>query len=672
MNSVLGIHARGQESAGSSAVTYRAPGLDAAPVLDSVKRSAVPLYRRVGVVFAHLLLVALSQYMAFWLRFDGALPPQQQHVLYTAIWWQVALRGVMFVPFRLYGGLWQYTGLSELCSIIMAVALSTVVSYTTFVWILGLPYSRSIVVIDSLLLVVLLLSIRLGGRVGRLLARRKGSKRLLVYGAGDGGEMIVRDMLKRPSDYEPLGFIDDNPAKLGQSIHGVAVIGTRHDLAHIIAEHHPHEILVAMPSADPAAVRRVVTLLQPFKIPISTLPAVQDVLDGRVAVTQIRELTIADLLPRAPIELNKDDVRRLIVGERVLVTGAGGSIGSELSRQLAALEPAALVLFERYENALHDAAYDLSCRFPGVCVHPIIGDVTDRARVNQVMAQYRPHVTFHAAAHKHVPLMEHHPCEAIKNNVIGTDTVARAAERWGVERFILISTDKAVNPSSVMGATKRVAEITLQMISRNSRTRFATVRFGNVLGSNGSVLPRFLEQIRAGGPVTVTHPEIRRFFMLIPEAVQLVLHAAALGEPGMTYVLEMGEQIRLVDLARNLIRLSGYVPEKEIGIEFIGLRPGEKLFEELIGDGETAEQSAVPKIRQIRASCADDWALWAAQVADLTRFAADGDAAAVVAQLRRIVPTFGHRADTIDRYSGAPVPVSFLALPDTFAPSVSS
>jgi FlaA1/EpsC-like NDP-sugar epimerase len=478
-------------------------------------------------------------------------------------------------------------------------------------------------------------------------------------------------MLSHPGDYEPLGFIDDDPAKRGQSIHGVTVMGTRDDLAAIIARHRPHEILVAMPGADPATVRAVVTLLQPFKIPITTLPGVQDVLEGRVAVSQVRELTIADLLPRAPIELDTDAVRRLISRKRVLVTGAGGSIGSELSRQLAAFDPEGLILFERYENALHDVSYGLSCRFPAACVHPVIGDVTDAARVEQVLAEYEPHLIFHAAAHKHVPLMESHPCEAIKNNVIGTATVAQAASAYGVERFILISTDKAVNPSSVMGATKRVAEMTVQMIGRQSQTRFATVRFGNVLGSNGSVLPRFLEQIKAGGPVTVTHPEIRRFFMLIPEAVQLVLHAAALGEPGMTYVLEMGDQIKLDDLARNLIHLAGYVPDIDIPIKYVGLRPGEKLFEELIGSGEIAEPSPVPKILQIRGACIDESPLWSAQVSALIRLAADGDAAAAVAQLRRIVPTFPHGTDEILPAAAAPGAVAWLPAPHALEHGVS-
>ncbi len=297
-------------------------------------------------------------------------------------------------------------------------------------------------------------------------------------------------------------------------------------------------------------------------------------------------------------------------------------------------------MYERYENALYSITNDISDRFGAIAMRAVIGDVTDARRVRQVIEQYRPQIIFHAAAHKHVPLMEHNPCEAVKNNVVGTMTVARMADRYGVDRFIMISTDKAVNPSSVMGATKRVGEMLVQQMSACSKTRFAIVRFGNVLGSNGSVIPRFIEQIKAGGPVTVTHPDIRRYFMLIPEAVQLVLHAAALGEPGMVYVLEMGEQIRLLDVARNIIRLAGFVPEQEIPISIIGLRPGEKLYEELVARDEAAEPTSVPKIQRVRRAAGSGAPLRESDLADIIRCAMRGDATAVVSELCRLTPTF--------------------------------
>jgi FlaA1/EpsC-like NDP-sugar epimerase len=325
----------------------------------------------------------------------------------------------------------------------------------------------------------------------------------------------------------------------------------------------------------------------------------------------------------------------------VLVTGAGGSIGSELCRQIAALDPSEIVLYERYENGLYAVENDLRDRFGDRLVHAVIGDITDAGRLDGVFSARQPQVVFHAAAHKHVPLMETNPCEAVKNNVTGTRLVMEAAERHGVTRFVLVSTDKAVRPSSVMGATKRVAELLAQNLSDSEGLRVVTVRFGNVLASNGSVVPRFVDQIKAGGPVTVTHPDVRRYFMLIPEAVQLVLQAAALAEGGETFVLEMGEQIRVVDLARNLIRLSGYVPDDEIAIEYVGLRPGEKLFENLVGEDEVAEPSPVTEIVRVVQRNAVDPALLAYQILELERLAASDDAEAVLAQLRRIVPSFG-------------------------------
>jgi FlaA1/EpsC-like NDP-sugar epimerase len=609
---------------------------------------AVAQYRRLFIAGIQLSLVVLSNYVAFWLRFDGAVPAIEWTIFIQALPWLVAIRGSAFVCFKLYAGPWRYTGLSDLCSIIMAVASSTAVASVILLWALRLEYSRSVLIIDSFLLIVFLSGIRLSTRIVRLLLRKEGYKRVLIYGAGDSGEMIVRDMRGRPYGYEPIGFIDDNPAKLGQRIHGVPVLGGRQDLGRIIATGKPHELLVAIPSADPLKMQAVVKFLQPFKVPLSTLPSVRDILGGRVAVNQIRQLTIADLLPRAPVDLDTEAVRRLIAGSAVMVTGAGGSIGAELSRQIAAFKPAVLVLYERYENTLHELVNDLVDRSGSACVRPVIGDVTDSTRVHQVLEQFRPQIVFHAAAHKHVPLMEHNPCEAVKNNVVGTATVATAATRCGVERFILISTDKAVNPSSVMGATKRVAELIVQMMGDQSTMCFSTVRFGNVLGSNGSVLPRFLSQIRAGGPVTVTHREIRRYFMLIPEAVQLVLHAATLDEPGMTYVLDMGEQIKVVELARNVIRLAGFVPEKDIPIAFVGLRPGEKLFEELLGPNEKAEPSSVEKILRVRGSCRPESRVLNPQLLELVGSAMRGDSAGVIRQLRRIVPEFEPLGDEMN------------------------
>jgi FlaA1/EpsC-like NDP-sugar epimerase len=357
-------------------------------------------------------------------------------------------------------------------------------------------------------------------------------------------------------------------------------------------------------------------------------------------VGQIRQLKVEDLLARDPVGLDYGPARQFLKNKRVVVTGAGGSIGSELCRQVAAAGPASLVLLDRYENSLFQIHHELAAGFEGLALTPVIADVTDARRLDQVFANTRPQVVFHAAAHKHVPLMEDNPCEAVKNNIRGTRLVAEAAVRNGVDRFILISTDKAVNPTSVMGSTKRVAELIVDSLSTSQSTRFAAVRFGNVLASNGSVVPTFLAQIAKGGPVTVTHPDMKRFFMLIPEAVQLVLHAAALADRAPLFVLDMGEQVRVADLARDLIRLSGLVPEKDIEIHFTGLRPGEKMFEELVGEGELAEPSLLDKILRVRTSSRRNFDGLDEAVARLEALALDGRSDEVLQELRDILPAF--------------------------------
>ena len=395
---------------------------------------------------------------------------------------------------------------------------------------------------------------------------------------------------------------------------------------------------MALPGVEASIVREITTMLAPFKLPIKTLPRLDDILDGKISINQIRPLVIEDLLQRPPVDFNLDPVKRLIEGKRVLVTGAGGSIGSELCRQIIEFHPQALILYERHENSLYTISSELADHGHALLVHPVLGDITDVLRLNETIQTHHPDIIFHAAAHKHVPLMEMNPGEALKNNVLGTRLVAEAALQHGIEHFVLISTDKAVNPSSVMGATKRGAELVIQTLSHNSSTCFLTVRFGNVLGSNGSVVPRFQSQINAGGPVTVTHPDVRRYFMSIPEAVGLVLQAATLGEQGAIYLLEMGEQIKLVDLARNLIRLSGRLPDKEIMIEFVGLRPGEKLEEELVGQGEAASPSSLDKILKIDAAASLDCTIFDTMYEVVER--SQLNELQVLQYLHKLVPTF--------------------------------
>jgi FlaA1/EpsC-like NDP-sugar epimerase/lipopolysaccharide/colanic/teichoic acid biosynthesis glycosyltransferase len=607
-------------------------------------------WRRPLIVLLDIGLIILANYLAFLLRFDGMIPAEQELLFLQMLPWLVLIRGGAFFAFRLNEGLWRYTSIWDLQRILSGVFTSSVAFYGWVHWGLGMSdYPRSIFVIDSLLLVGFITGVRLPRRLLREKVLYRHKKKVLIVGAGDSGERIVREMKTHASHYyQPIGFIDDHASLLHQRIHGVKVLGTRKDLSTIVAREDPEEVVLALPNADAPFIREIIATLEPFKTSIKTLPSLKELLSDKTALSQIRSLAFADLLPRAPVGVQSDAVREMVSGQRVLITGAGGSIGSELSQQVAALGPESLILYERHENSLYTIAKELDDRGSSSFVHPVIGDVTDNRRLCSILDKHRPTIIFHAAAHKHVPLVELNPAEALKNNCMGTRIAAEAADRFGVERFVLISTDKAVNPTSVMGATKRVAELIVQDIARRSRTRFLAVRFGNVLGSNGSVLLRFQEQIKTGGPVTVTHPAVRRYFMLIPEAVYLVLQAASLGEPGATYVLDMGEQINVLDLARNVIRLSGFVPDKEIPIVFIGLRPGEKLSEELVGDGETAEPSPIDKILGIRtidpiALASLDERIGALEGADLLN-----NSAWAIDRLREFVPTFRSQAVVAD------------------------
>lgn len=607
-------------------------------------RKWVVTCRRPLIVLIHVVLVTMANYLAFWLKFDGSIPEGETALFLTTIPFLVGLRCLTFIPFRLYQGLWKYSGLWDLKNIIGAVTVSSIAFFLLVAFGLGrTDYPASVMLIDALLLVVMLGGIRLSRRIvhGFRLPGEDIARRVLIVGAGDAGEMIVRDMLRQAeSRYVPVGFVDDDPAKIGQSIHGIRVVGTCGDLPRVMNVYRPEEILLAIPRANSSIRRRIVQALQSWNVPIKTLPSLRELLECKVGVTQIRPLAIEDLLGRDPVYMETERVRELVAGKRVLVTGAGGSIGSELCRQIMTFNPRELVLYERYENSLHSIQTELETLVGGPPIHPVIGDVTDRDRLEEIMLRHRPQLVFHAAAHKHVPLMELNSCEAVKNNVLGTQSVAMASDRHGVERFVLISTDKAVNPTSVMGATKRVAELVVQDMAKRSKTCFTVVRFGNVLGSNGSVVPAFKAQIQAGGPVTVTHREMRRYFMLIPEAVHLVLQAATLGEQGALYVLEMGEQVKVYDLARNLIRLSGFIPEVEIPISIVGLRSGEKLYEELVGKGEEVQPSPVDKIHRVRNGPPPETNYLLKKIMEFEETANLKDPFFVHEWLRELVPTF--------------------------------
>jgi FlaA1/EpsC-like NDP-sugar epimerase len=600
-------------------------------------------FRRPFVVIVHLLFVILSNYLAFWLRFDGDIPPA--HLILMLNWWPalLAIRGVVFTVFRLFEGMWRYTSIWDLRNICSGVVVSSLVFAGTVGLVANITaYPRSVYLIDAMLLMLLLSAPRLSRRIyGEVRRMRPARRRVLIYGAGDAGEMIAREMIHESSyGYRPIGFIDDDATKVGQRIHGVKILGTGGSLAAVVKASEPDVVLVAMPSTDAAHITAIARELEPFKVQIQTVPDLRDLIDGEGAVSKIRTPSLLDLLDRSPVDLNKAPVRDLIEGRRVLVTGAGGSIGSELSVQILSLNPKCLALLDRCENGVFAVNNSLNPESSLARVEVMIGDITDQERMEQIFQQIQPEIVFHAAAHKHVPLMESNPCEAVKNNVRGTRLLVELARRFEVQTFVLISSDKAVNPTSVMGSTKRIGELLVQSMNTGGPGAFTAVRFGNVLASNGSVIPLFIEQIRNGGPVTVTHPEVSRYFMLVSEAVHLVLTAATLSKGGGVFVLDMGEPIRILDLARNLIRLLGYVPETEIPVKFIGLRLGEKKCEELCGDDEALEPSGFDRILRVRPAALPDREWLAAEVDLLEQSALEGDSKRVLEHLSRVVATY--------------------------------
>ncbi len=560
---------------------------------------------------ADLALIVFSVVASFILR----LNLEQFFLDYLPAFFWMLLLALLVKPwiyrrFGLYHRVWSYASIEEMKLIIRAVSVASiiiaVIIYPLYFFGVFAPFALSLPVFDWLLSLAAVGGLRFGLRL--VAENRKaleqasglGLRKVLVAGAGDAGALVVREMQKNPRlGLIPIGYLDDDAEKRGQRIHGVPVLGTLDELVELAAAHHADEIVMAIPSAPGSVLRRVTESSRQAGIPFRTMPGIYELIGGKVSFNRLREVDITDLLRRKPSQIDRQSVGNSLQGKCILVTGAGGSIASELCRQVARWEPRQLVLLGHGENSIFEVLIELSGSFPELKVHPVIADIRDQQRIVAIVEEYKPDVIFHTAAHKHVPLMEANIPEAVTNNILGTRNVVSAAAGAGVQRLIMISTDKAVQPSSIMGATKRIAEwLVLDTADRSSKA-YSVVRFGNVLGSRGSVVPLFKQQIAMGGPVTITHPEMERYFMTIPEAVHLVLQTSAFEERGQVYMLEMGEPVRILDLAHDLIRLSGLEPGEDISIEFSGLRPGEKLSEQLNEAGAVYESTAHADIHRV-------------------------------------------------------------------------
>jgi FlaA1/EpsC-like NDP-sugar epimerase len=529
---------------------------------------------------------AFSGVAGFLLRFDFTVPPMYFRYLAYALPIWIVVKLAVFRVAKLDRGLWRYVTVADVIRVALGNLVGSTISCVLILAFAPAGFPRSIYALDLIVCFLAACGLRLTVRMiqestSNARSRKAAGKNTLIYGAGDAGITLLREIRNNPKlSYRVVGFVDDQPEKRGLRVSGVTVLGGGENIKSLVKKHGVGMILIAIPSATGAAMTKILELCYAAGAECKTIPGLGEMIENRGLVGQIREVAVEDLLGRIPIRLEENQIRSTLEGKVILVTGAAGSIGSELCRQIARFRPAGIVGFDIAESPLFEIEQEMRKTFPTVPFHPEIGSIQNRARLDDVLSHYRPLVVYHAAAYKHVPLMEAHVFEAIENNVFGTYNVAEAAAEHGVQDLVMISSDKAVRPTNVMGATKRIAELLLLTL-QNGRTKYVAVRFGNVLGSNGSVIPIFKRQIAAGGPITVTHPEMRRFFMTIPEACQLVLQASAIGEGGQICVLDMGHPVKIVDLANNLILLSGLRPDEDIKIEFTGMRPGEKLYEEL-------------------------------------------------------------------------------------------
>ena len=588
-----------------------------------------------------LSMIPVAWFGAYWLRFNlGLIPDKYLSVAIEVLAIVVVIQAIAFRYYGLYRGVWRFASVPDLIRICKAVLMGMAFSAVTIFLVTrmeGIP--RSVFPLYGLLLIALLSSSRLLVRWSKDRGIYSGEcKKLLIVGAGKAGEMLVRDLLRnREECYQPVGFVDDKLAKQGREIHGLRVLSSCDEMIDLVERLDVDLIVLAIPSAKSSDMRRLVGLCEKTGVPFRTLPPLDRLMSGQLTINQLREVSIDDLLGREPVSLDWDSIQLELKGRRVLVTGAGGSIGSELCRQIARLQPTHLILLDSSEFNLYTIEMELLKAYPRLKISRCLNDVVDRVAMDRIFSDFRPEVIFHAAAYKHVPMLEDQIREAARNNILGTQTMAEFADRFACEAFVMISTDKAVNPANVMGTSKRAAEIFCQNLNQRSATRFVTVRFGNVLGSAGSVVPLFRQQIESGGPVTVTHREIKRYFMTIPEACQLILQASVMGKGGEIYVLDMGESIKISYLAEEMIRLSGKVPDEDIDIVYTGLRPGEKLYEELFHEKEALRSTTHKKILLARYR-EFDWEHLNDVMDKIKRACAEYDEKQVRTLMRELVP----------------------------------
>lgn len=618
------------------------------------------------MLWVDTILVAFAYHFSYFLRFDGNIPQREMTNFLITLPWLFLLKITCFYYFGLYRGMWRYTSVHDLLNLLRScLVASAAIVMILLVSVRFEGFARSVFIIDFLLTFLLVGGYRFGIRlyfgykegcscVRGVSAENGEMKRVLIIGAGDAGELLIREVRENKNlTYQVAGLIDDDESKTGKTIHGVPVLGTLNDLSYLVKDQEIDEIIIAIPSANAVEMRRIVNFCETSRAPYKTIPGIGELIEGRVSVSFIREVRYEDLLGRSPVELNLEQIGGYLTGKRVLVTGGAGSIGSELLRQIGPFKPSTLVIVDRNESGLYETELEIHARFPGVDVAFVLGAIQNKELMEGVFNTHRPQVVFHAAAYKHVPMMEIHPWEAVFNNIVGSMVLLDLCHRKRVERTVIVSTDKAVRPTNVMGASKRVVELFAQAYAHEGQSRFMAVRFGNVVGSVGSVIPLFKSQIKRGGPVTVTDPDATRYFMTIPEASRLILQAGAFGQGGEIFLLKMGTPIRILDMARDIIQLSGFTPDEDIQIQIVGLRPGEKLHEELITEGEGILETEHDEILVLNSTNGVSVRNLRRQVQFLVALAKRADGEGIKLALQQIVPEYQPQLAEMQKVNGA-------------------